>query len=581
MQKTTCPLDCFDGCSIIVGEDKTLKGDKDHPITQGYLCHHLNHYHSFSRITKPLYHGREISLEEAMDILIQQFALVPKEKTLFFKGSGNLGIMQNATKLFFAQHGGVLASGSLCDEAGDAGIVEGRGANLSLSPLHVKKSEVVILWGRNPSITNSHMLPALKGKTLIVIDPVNIDLAKKAELHIQIKPRSDIYLAMLLSRVAYMEQMEDRAFIEARCHNFKAFMDFVCGIPMRDLMHKCGCSLEDVGTLLSLVKGKKVSILVGIGVQKYSFGHSVLRSIDSFAALLGLFGKVGCGVGYLSNSGFGFDIPFKVKAKTEILPIVDFGKYGLVFIQGGNPMEQMPCTPRVEHGLKSAGFVVYFGLHENETSKIADLIIPAKTFLEKDDLKLSYGHEFVGLMPKAYESDIGISEYELCTKLMAHFNYGALQTQENILQEVLNSHAIFKDGHLISKTYETLPYEKTFYTSSGKFEFFDEFDDKFDNDSDGFYLLATKQNKSLNSQFIKDDYLYVPLHVGLNQGDKVVLSNQYGKYEYTVRPSDRLRNDCVMLHSGAKGANRLTPPKASQEGHCAIYQEIKVQMEKV
>ena len=73
----------------------------------------------------------------------------------------------------------------------------------------------------------------------------------------------------------------------------------------------------------------------------------------------------------------------------------------------------------------------------------------------------------------------------------------------------------------------------------------------------------------------------MPLHVGLNKGDKVILSNQYGQCEYIVMPSDRLRSDCVMLYSGAKNANRLTPPKASQEGHCAIYQEIKVQMEKV
>lgn len=170
MKKTTCPLDCFDGCSIVVGEDKTLKGDKDHPVTQGYLCHHLNHYHAFPRITKPSYLGREISLDEAMDILGQQLSQNPQDKTLFFKGSGNLGIMQSVTKLFFAKHEAVLASGSLCDEAGDAGIVEGRGANLSFSPLHVKQSEVVILWGRNPSVTNSHMLPSLKGKTLIVID---------------------------------------------------------------------------------------------------------------------------------------------------------------------------------------------------------------------------------------------------------------------------------------------------------------------------------------------------------------------------------------------------------------------------
>lgn len=581
MHKTTCPLDCFDGCSIVVGQDKVLKGDKEHPITKGFLCHHLNHYHSFECIQTPTLNGQSIPLTDALAVLVEKLETSDTSKTLFFKGSGNLGVMQSVTKLLFAKRGSILASGSLCDEAGDAGIVEGRGANLSLSPLHVNQSEVVILWGRNPSVTNSHMLPSLKGKTLIVIDPITIDLAQNAALHVKIKPRSDIYFAMLLSRVAYMEQMEDNDFIEKRCINFKYFIDFVNGIPMRTLMEKCGTSLNDVGKLLALVAGKKVSILVGIGVQKYSFGHSVLRAIDSFAALLGLFGKEGCGVGYLSNSGFGFASPFKVKAKTEVMPTVDFGKFDVVFIQGGNPLSQMPCTPKVKAGLEKAKFIVYFGLHENETSKVANLVIPAKTFLEKDDVKLSYGHEFIGKMPKAYESDFGISEYDLCAKLMQHFNLGELQSEQEIIDHVVDSNSFKREGFLISKTYEHIPYEKEFYTKSGKFEFFDEFDDDFDDEPEGFYLLATKQNKSLNSQFIKDDYLYVPLHVGFKQDDKVILSNQYGQCEYTVFPTDRLRDDCVMLCSGAKNSNMLTPHKVSQEGDCAIYQEIKVKMEKI
>lgn len=577
--KTTCPLDCFDGCSIVVGEDKALRGDKNHPITQGYLCHHLSHYHSFDRIIEPTLNGKAISMEEAFDVLVKQLAITKPEQTLFFKGSGNLGVMQSVTKLFFAKRGSVLASGSLCDEAGDVGISQGRGANLCLSPLHVSKSDVVILWGRNPSVTNSHLLPSLKGKKLIVIDPVKIDLASKADLHIQIRPRSDLYFALLLCRIVLMEESEDKVFLKERCSNFEAFKNFLEAMPFEELVKKSGCLLEEANALLEIIKGQKVSIMVGIGVQKYSFGHSVLRAIDAFGALLGLFGKEGCGVGYLSNSGFGFDTPFSVSAKTEVLPTVDLGKYGLVFIQGGNPLSQMPCTTKVKDGLEKADFVVYFGLHENETSKCAHLVIPAKTFLEKEDVKLSYGHEFIGQMPKIYESDIGISEYELCAKLMEHFGYGMLEDEKSILEGIVTSNATLREGFLISKTYETLPYEKGFYTPDGKFEFLESFQDSFEANEE-FFLLACKQNKSLNSQFITDDYLYVPLHVKLNKGDKVVLSNQYGTCEYTVMPSQKLRDDCVMLYSGAKNANKLTPPSASQEGSCAIYQEIKVKMEK-
>lgn len=579
MQKTTCPLDCFDGCSILVNEDGSLKGDKAHPITQGYLCHHLNHYASWERIEKPRFHGQEISMEEALNILVEKFKSYEPSRTLLFKGSGNLGVMQSVTKRFFAEHNAVIASGSLCDEAGDAGIVEGRGANLALSPLHVKDADVVILWGRNPSVTNSHMLPALKGKTLIVIDPVKTDSAKKADVHLQIKPAGDLYLALLLSRIVHMEGLEDEAFIKNHTANYPFFLKLICGTPMKSLIDKTGLSLDDLALMLSLIKGKKVSILVGIGVQKYGFGHSVLRAIDAFAAMLGLFGKEGCGVGYLSNSGFGFSTPFKVKAKTEKLPTCDFSKYDLVFIQGGNPLSQMPCTSRVEANLEKASCVVYFGLHENETSKRAHLIIPALSFLEKEDVKLSYGHEFIGRMPKCQDNANGISEYALTQYLLNAFGYECLEEETTLLEGVIASHCAKKEGWLISKTYESIPYANGFYTPSKKFEFLDEFEDTFDDEGE-FYLLAAKQNLGLNSQFVRDDYLYVPLGLGLKRDEKVRLTNSYGTCEYTVMPTDRLREDCLLLYSGAKNSNRLTPPKMSQEGNCAIYQELKVVLER-
>lgn len=106
-------------------------------------------------------------------------------------------------------------------------------------------------------------------------------------------------------------------------------------------------------------------------------------------------------MGYLSNSGFGFTSPFKVNAKTEPLPIVNFGKYDLVFIQGGNPLNQMPCTSKVKEGLHKAKCVVYFGLHEMRHLQKQIWSSLVSSFLEKEDLKLSYGHPFIGRKAKA------------------------------------------------------------------------------------------------------------------------------------------------------------------------------------
>lgn len=127
---TTCPLDCFDSCSIEVDENLNLKGEKNHPITKGFLCPHMNNYHKFPRIQSATLHGKEISINEAIDTIKEKLG----EKTLYYKGSGNLGVMQGVTKLFFAQEGADIAKGSLCEDAGAYGIEEGRGA---LSLIHI------------------------------------------------------------------------------------------------------------------------------------------------------------------------------------------------------------------------------------------------------------------------------------------------------------------------------------------------------------------------------------------------------------------------------------------------------------
>ncbi|MFK5880964.1 MAG: molybdopterin-dependent oxidoreductase [Sulfurospirillum sp.] len=576
MNLSTCPLDCFDSCSVVLGDDGRLKGDKNHPITQGFLCHHLNNYHKIPRILKPLYRGREIELDEALNILVQKLKQSMPAKTLYYKGSGNLGAMQSVTRLFFDRYGAVVTKGGLCEEAGIYGIQEGRGAALPLSPNIVKQSDVVIVWGRNTSITNSHMLPSLKGKKLIVIDPRKTDIAKKADIHVAIKPRSDLWLAMLLSRAAYMEQMEDVDFIEKRCENFDYFLDEVNGTPIVKLMQNSGVGLDVIGEILSMIDGKRVTILVGIGVQKYSHGNSVLRAIDSFAALLGLFDKDGCGVGFIDDSSYGFGKPFACRAKKRVpMPTINFSDYDISFIQGGNPVTQLPCTPKVKEGLEKSKFIVYFGLHHNETSKIADLIIPAKTFLEKEDVKLSYGHEYVGFMPKLKESKIGISEYELSSYLMGAFDYGKLKSEKEYIDEIVTKNSVEKDGFLASKYLLDSPYSQKFYTDSQKFEFFDEFEDEFE-DKGEFFLLAVKQNKSLNSQFYTDDFLRVPSTIGLSDGDMVRLTNGTYECEYEIRVDDTLRDDCMALNSGGISANMLTPHLMSQEGYGAVYQECKV-----
>jgi anaerobic selenocysteine-containing dehydrogenase len=580
MNKTTCPLDCYDACSVIF-EDGKLKGDPDHPLTQGFLCPSLNSFLKQKRVTEPCYNGTNISMDEALEILSSTLKKSQKNKTLLFKGSGNMGKMQDVTNLFFEKYGATFTEGSLCDGAGDAGIVEGRGVNLALPISQIEKSDVVVVWGRNISTTNAHMQKVIKNKTLIVIDPVKTKLAKKADVHVQLKPRTDFFLAILWARFAHLEEMEDFDFIESHTEYYEDFVDFFRGFGIKYLLDEVDVTVKTIMSSLTLMKDKKVSFLVGVGVQKYLHGDGVLRAIDSLAAMLGQFGKEGCGVSYLSNSSYGFANPFTHKASTVSKPTVKFEAFDTVFIQGGNPASQMPDSNRVCEGLKNSDFVVYFGLYENESSSLANLVIPAKTFLEKEDVRLSYGSEFVGEMPKLVDSDIGISEYALTQFLQKSFGYESLRSEKEYGDEILNSNAKEVDGYLHASHYDEIPYRKGFYTESEKFIFMDEIEDEKSCEEEGYFLVTSKPRNSINSQFERDNYLYIASENGFEDGDRVKVTSPHATTNFIVKISDDLRADCIKICSGAEGLNILTPSLKSNFGNSAVFQEVILNLEKV
>ncbi|MBD3808964.1 MAG: molybdopterin-dependent oxidoreductase, partial [Sulfuricurvum sp.] len=418
---TSCPLDCFDACRIMMTPEGKLKGEKSHPITRGYLCPNLNHYHEYPRIQIPRFRGEEITMEEAMNRLKTQLENSKPHEVLYYRGSGNVGLMQRSTEHFFGGFGAVGTSGSLCDGAGEAGIIAGRGKNYPLSPEMIAKSEVVIVWGKNPHTSHSHLLPFVEGKILIVIDPMKTVMAQKADLHIQIRPHGDLHLALLLSRFAMIERIHDVEFCEEFASTYEEYYELTQGLRIKATLESIDVSLHQIGEVLSLIQGKKTVILVGTGVQKYRNGDEVLRAIDGFAAVMGLFGKEGCGVSFLGNSTESLEIPFNRCAKKVPKPTVDFAQYKTVFVQGANPLAQMPSSVRVEESFGKAQFTVYFGLYENETSRCADLVIPAQNFLEKNDVRSSYGDFTCEMMPQILEPVLGISEYALSAFLCREF----------------------------------------------------------------------------------------------------------------------------------------------------------------
>jgi anaerobic selenocysteine-containing dehydrogenase len=337
-------------------------------------------------------------------------------------------------------------------------------------------------------------------------------------------------------------------------------------------------TLGDIGKVLELVVGRRTVILAGIGIQKYSNGAMTMRAIDAFAALLGLFGREGCGVSYLGNSLDGVDIPFATKAKHyESVVDTPFHEYELVFVQGANPASQMPDTARVLDSFSKAGEVVYFGLYENETSRLADLVIPAKTFLGKDDVRSSYGSDCIQYAPMLRMEEQGAGEYELAAKLCETFDI-AIPAEEACIEQIMASAEPAEPGYYRVRGRKQPPYGDGFETDDGEFVFLDEVDYDF-NLEEGLFLLTSKSPRSLNSQFRREQAAYAHPGLGFEEGARVRVSSAVGSVELELRHDARLRPDCVLIYSGTPGVNYLTPSRQSEEGENAVFQDEKIKVE--
>ncbi len=588
---TACPLDCYDACSIVYVDGKLRGSSGGH--TKGFLCPHVNRYEEFETIETPRYEGEEISYEKAFEILQNILGESEKSEILHYRGSGNFGLMQEVTDHFFASFGATLTDGTLCDGAGEAGILEGRGSNKNMSISEIEKSEVVIIWGRNPHVTSSHLLPLLKDKKIIVIDPIKTRIAKSADIHLRIKPKMDVYLAMLIVRFLYINDYCDEGFMQEYASELEEYYELTQSVRIKPMLENMGISLGQIGDVIEMIKDKKVAIVCGVGVQKHRDGADAMRAIDAIAVALGLFGKEGCGVAYLGDSKANVDSPFYTKAKRVSKVNTEFEKFKTVFIQGANPLSQMPDSLRVKESILKTKNVVYFGLYENETSEIADLIIPAKSFMHKEDVRTSYSHNAMLNMTKLQESERGISEYDLSAKLCNAFDV-EIKSQEEYLSHFRNQMVRKIDGDYYVEGREEIPYQEGFDTDDKEFVFLEEIDiDKQANKitlskninktkkiSDELYLITSKSHMSLNSQFKREESVYLNSSHGYKERDLIVIASKNGSLELKVKISEDVRDDCVVIYSGTRGVNNLTSSEPTYEGKSAAFEENRVVISK-
>ncbi|MDY7223404.1 molybdopterin-dependent oxidoreductase [Halalkalibacterium halodurans] len=668
-RKSVCPHNCPDTCGLIITTKNdqviSLHGDPQHPVTGGAICgkvrqHYREKVHGSHRVLTPLIRTGEkgsgafkpISWERALSIIVDRFEAIIASANptaiLPYSYSGTIGIIQNGSmdRRFFHRLGAATLERTICAAAGTEAFRYTMGASVGLQPEETRFANLVIVWGSNLVVTNVHqwlyILEARKrGAKVIVIDVERTETARQADWFIQIKPGTDLELALGIQHVLIEEELINGSFIERQTVGFRELAAHVATYSLDRVERMTGINKEDIQRLARMYGTEKRSFIrIGNGQQHHHSGGMSTRAILSLPALTGAWEAKGGGAIYfnLKHGEYSSDILHRPDLRTNEERRVNMNELGKVllsqqepilalFVYISNPASVAPDQRKVLQGLaRDDLFVVVHEQQLTDTAKFADIVLPATTFLEHDDVYRSYWHPYWQLGRRVI-SPIGQSKSntELFRMLANAFHFQELCFRDN--DETLMKQAIFGDSSVDSGVWEQFlsgkpirwkpthlsaqqiePWKIGEYeTPSGKIELYSEamheaglppLPEKipYKQAAAPYQLIISPSRKGLNSQFIeyakgkpvvqlsKED----AMREGIYDGDRVCLFNDHGQLTCTANVSEACQQGVIIArgvwwhhqHEQQGNFNTLTGGDLSDFGGGATFFSTYVQVKK-
>jgi formate dehydrogenase alpha subunit len=439
--KTTCPY-CGVGCHLIlhtvdgkvvaVSPGETGPGEGKICI-KGWSAHEF--IHSEDRLKKPLIKEnnefREATWEEALTLITQRL-----RETQEKHGSDSIGFFSSAKatnednymlqKLARATFNtnNVDHCARLCHSSTVTGLVNAFGSGaMTNSQEDLEESDVIFITGTNtseqhPLISRRMIRANRKGTKLIIADPREIKLAEYASVYMQQKPGTDVALLNALMTVIIEENLHDLNFIESRTEGFDLFKEAVTHYSPEEAEKTTGVPAEKIREAAQIIgRAERASIFFSMGITQHTTGVDNVMSCANLALLTGNIGKPGtgvnplrgqnnvqgaCDVGALPNYLPGYQNPEDPETRRkfkEIWKLEPPGTKGLtltemmnmageeikaLLIVGENPMISDPNLNHVKKQLKKLDFLAVSELFMSETAELADVVLPACSYAEKD-----------------------------------------------------------------------------------------------------------------------------------------------------------------------------------------------------
>ena len=451
---SACPHDCPSTCALEVERLDAyrigrVRGARDNPYTAGVVCAKVARYaerqHHPARLAQPLRRVgakgegmaafRPIAWDDALDIVAEGLTRATQrygsEAVWPYFYAGTMGLVQR-DGIHRLRH--VMRYSrqleTICVSLADAGWLAGVGVRRGVDGREMAEADLIVVWGGNPVATQvnamTHISRARKerGAKLVVVDPYRTGSAEVADMHLMVRPGTDGALACAVMHVLFKEGYADRAYMaryadapeELEAHLESRTPDWaaaITGVPAPQII--------EFARLYG--QTKRSFIRVGYGFSRLRNGSVNLHAVTCLPTVMGAWQHRGGGALY-SNGGLykiddrlikgldALDPSTRILDQCRIGPVLTGDKRDLgdgppvaaLFIQNTNPMTVCPDTTKVRDGFRRDDLFVC--VHEQfmtDTAAMADIVLPATTFLEHDDFYKGSGHTFLQVTRKVVE----------------------------------------------------------------------------------------------------------------------------------------------------------------------------------
>jgi anaerobic selenocysteine-containing dehydrogenase len=442
-----------------------VRGSRVNPLTRGAVCAKVTHYPEFvhgpDRLRTPLRRTgakgvgefAAISWDEALDLIYERFTAIchtfGPEAIIPLNYAGPHGLLAGGSmdlRFFYKLGTSRLARRPLCGGVKSEAFVGTFGAVPLMRPEHVAHARLIIVWGNNITVSQLHLMPIItaarkQGAKLVVIDPRQVQVARKADMHVALKPGTDVVLAWALA--AELERIGglDSAFIAQHVLGAEAFMQQARRVTIAEAAEACGVPTEQIRQLAEMYKTHAPAVICpGTGLERNQNGGSGLRALFALPALAGKFGVLGGGLLLGASSAFPKTLaPLQgedfIRPGTRTLNIVTIGRDLLdphlspplkaIFIYNHNPVIVHPDQNTMKQALAQDDlFTVACDIVMTDSVRYADVVLPACSHFEYADIYPAYGQHFLQraepVIPPVAEA---LPNTEIFRRLAARFGF--------------------------------------------------------------------------------------------------------------------------------------------------------------